>query len=78
MLPCSGNARPDRFANGVGRQLAAVVPPHVHRLAGGVLACPGYVSLTRALVAQFSAVGAGPSAVTAIGDVSFSARYGGL
>ena len=32
----------------------------------------------RALVAQFSAVGAGPYEVTDNGDVNFSARYGGL
>ena len=76
-LPCCGQAGADRLADGVGRQLAAVVPPHVDRAAGGELG-PGIGQLDPAFVAQLSAVGAGPYDVTETGDVNFSARYGGL
>ena len=52
-------------------------PPSYHHTSTvlpAVYWVPGYVSLTHALVAQFSSVGDGPYAVTEIGDVSISAR----
>ena len=56
-------------------------PPSYHHTStvlSAVYSVPGYVSFTRALVAQLSAVGDGPYAVTETGEVSFNARYGGL
>ena len=67
----------DGLADRVGRQLAAVVPPDVNRAAGGVLG---------ARIGQLHARLGGPALLAGRravcgdrdGDVSFSARYGGL
>src|SRR6478736_10547350 len=73
MLPCSGNREP----TGSRTESGGSSPPSYHHTStvlSAVYSVPGYVSLTRALVAQLSAVGGGPYAVTAIGEVRLSAR----